>query len=172
MNFKILFLLFLVTVTVYSAGAQKRITISTSELKNLTGCWQGTLNYSGTIIRKPYSANADLNIKQIGNTKSFELLHTYSPNISDRTYDTLNISTDNRKFEGAAIVTKNLKKNGTLIIITESKGFDHDNNQQALIRQTYTICKRKYTYTKQMKFNGQMEWIEREAFTYKRKECE
>ena len=171
MNFKVLFLLLLVTVTVSWAGVQKRILISTSELKNLAGCWQGTLQYSGTMIRKPYSTKAELIIKRINTAPAFLFLHVYSQDSSDRTFDTLSISANKRKLEGATIISKKLKKNGTLVIITEAGSFDHDTNQQAFIRQTYTIGKKTYTYTKKIKLKGQAVWMDREAFSYEKIPC-
>ena len=171
MKFKICCFLLLMAITAGWAGAQKRVTLSAAELDNLIGCWQGTLTYSGTIIRKPYSTKADLIVKRIGQTKSFELVHVYSADANDHTYDTLNLSTNGRKFEGATIISKKTTPKGTLVIVTQGDGFDHDINQQVLIRKSYTICKRSYRYTMKIKGKGQGEWMDREAFSYAKKIC-
>ena len=171
MKFKICCFLLLMAITAGWAGAQKRVTLSAAELDNLIGCWQGTLTYSGTIIRKPYSTKADLIVKRIGQTKSFELVHVYSADANDHTNDTLNLSANGRKFEGATILSKRITRKGALVIVTQHEGFDQDNSQQVLIRKIYNICKSKYTYMKKIKIKDQNEWIDREEFSYAKKTC-
>jgi hypothetical protein len=171
MNKKIFSTVILVIFTCYSVFAQKDPIISTAALKNLIGCWQGTLNYSGTIIRKPYTTTAELVVKQIGASSSFEFLHIYTKDPGEKVADTITISKDGRKLNNGTITSERYTSEGNLEIITEFAGFDHDNNKAAIIRQTYTIGEQFYTYKKQVQLEGQTDWLERQEFLYARKAC-
>ncbi len=154
----------------YSAVAQKHFTISPEDLKNLIGCWRGNLNYSGTIIRKPYKTTAELVVKQISKFK-FTFLKIYSKQPGDSSLDTITISGDGRKFKDETIKSKRHTSNSNLEIITEELGFDHDYNKSAILRTTYTIGKNIYTYTKEVQLEGQADWKEREQDKFLAKPC-
>jgi len=171
MNKKIFFTITVVMLTSCSVIAQKSVAISPAAFKNLTGCWQGTLNYSGTMIRKPYTTTAELLIKQIGKSSKFEFLHAYTKDPSDNVADTITISKDGKKLNHETIKSKQYTPEGNLEIITEVSGFDHDNNKAAIVRQTYTIGKQLYTYKKEVQPEGQTDWLERHKFSYVRKLC-
>jgi hypothetical protein len=162
---------FILVIAFYSVFAQKDSVISPAALKNLIGCWQGTLNYSGTIIRKPYTTTAELVVKQIGASSSFEFLHIYTKDPGEKVADTITISKDGKKLNNETITSERCTSEGNLEIITEFAGFDHDNNKAAIIRQTYTIGKQSYTYKKQVQLEGQTDWLERQEFIYVRKPC-
>lgn len=161
----------IVILTICSLAAQKVATISPAEFKNLTGCWQGTLNYSGTVIRKPFTTRAELVFKQIQASNSFRFLHIYTANPNENVADTITISKDGKKLNDATIKSKRTTKDGSLEIITEAAGFDHDNDKAAIIRQTYTIGKSLYTYKNQVQLEGQTDWLDRKEFKYTRKRC-
>ena len=161
----------IVIVTVYAAVAQKGLTPLPTEFKSLIGCWQGTLNYSGTIIRKPYTTTAGLVVKQIGNCNKLEFLLIYTKDPGENVADTISISTNGRKINQQTIKSKRVTTEGNVEIITEVAGFDHDNNMAALIRQTYTIGKQLYTFKKQVQLQGQTDWLDRQEFTYERTPC-
>ncbi|MEO7768252.1 MAG: hypothetical protein ABIS01_12530 [Ferruginibacter sp.] len=172
MNFQKIFstLIFLM-LTIYSAGAQNRTSISPVVFKNLTGCWQGRLNYSGTVIRKPYSTPAELVIKQTGMPGKFEFLNIYTKDPNENVPDTITISNDGRKINDATIKSNQTTPDGNLKIVAEVLGFDHDNNKAAIIRHTYTIGKNIYTYKKETQPEGQTDWLEKQEFKYVRKPC-
>lgn len=161
-----------VMLTCCTVVAQKGPTISPDTFKNLIGCWQGTLNYSGTVIRKPYTTTATLIVKQIDTSSAFELLHVYTQEEPDEEVaDTITIAKDGSKINNGTITSTQYTTDGNLEIITEFPGFDHDNNKAAIIRQTYTIGKQQFTYKKDVRLEGQTEWLERQEFTYIRKAC-
>jgi hypothetical protein len=170
MNYKLIFSsLIAILFTFYSATAQQNSSVSTKELSVLIGTWQGTLNYSGTITRKPYTTTAELVIKQIGTSNKFELLHVYTKDPNDNTRDTISISENGTAINGVLIKSKRTMSNGNIVIVTEAKGFDRDNNKAAFIRHTYTIGKQNYQYKKEVQPEGQTDWLERQEFNYARK---
>ncbi|CAA9540944.1 MAG: hypothetical protein AVDCRST_MAG96-4296 [uncultured Segetibacter sp.] len=171
MYIKVFFASIFAILTIYSVVAQKVAVISAVDLKNLNGCWQGTLNYSGTIIRKPYTTTAELVVKQIGNSNNFEFSHIYTKDPGENVVDTVRLSRDGRKLNDGTIKSKRNTSGGNVEIITEVLGFDHDNNKAAIIRQTYSIGKRFYIYKKQVQLAGQIDWLDRQEFKYISKPC-
>ncbi len=171
MNKKKFFTPLLVILFCLSAAAQKNATVSAKAFQNLIGCWQGTLNYSGTIIRKPFTTPAELIVKQIGTSNQFVFLHIYAKDSNQKVADTLIISNDGKKINNATITSKQCTPEGNVEIITEFSGFDHDNNKAAVIKQTYTIGKQLYIYKKEVQLEGQTDWLDRQDFEYKRKAC-
>jgi hypothetical protein len=172
MNRRVLCLAFFVMMITTSVGAQKRVTISSATLKNLVGCWQGTMNYSSTIIRKPYTTTAELIIRQLGKSNKFEVVHVYTKDPRENVIDTIIISKDCRKLNNASIKTKRTTRQGSTEIITTVSELDHDNNKPATVKRTYTLGKNLYTYKKQVQLQGQSAWLDREEFTYTRKACD
>lgn len=170
MNKKIFFTFIFVMLTCYAVVAQKDVTISPKVFKHLIGCWQGTLNYSGTIIRKPYTTTAELIVTQKGTSPAFELLHIYTKD-ANKVADTITISKDGSKLNNETIKSKRCTPGGDLEIITEFPGFDHDNNRAAIVRQIYTIGKQRYTYKKQVQLSGQTDWLDRQESIYIRTSC-
>lgn len=148
--------------------AQKPATFSEASFASLPGCWQGTLNYSGTIIRKPYTTRAELVVTSITNN-NYQLVHKYPT--GEIRYDTLFISANEERINGAPVVAKQHMSNQNLELVTEAPGFDPDENKNVVVRQTYTINKENYTYKKQIRLEGQTEWLERQQFSYTRKDC-
>jgi hypothetical protein len=171
MNKKILATSIIIIVLINLASAQKTATMSATTLKSLIGCWQGTLNYSGTMIRKPFTTTSELIIRQLGRSNKFEFVNAYTKDAHDNKSDTITISSNGRKLNNDAIKSKRNTGDGNMEIVTEALGFDHDNNKKAMIRQTYTIGKQLYSYKKQVQPEGQADWLDREEFTYTRVAC-
>lgn len=171
MSRKLFYISVLLLVTCYSVRGQKDTIISPAILKKLTGCWHGTLNYSGTIIRKPFTTNAELIVKQIGTSSKFEFLQIYTQDPNENVADTIAISTDGRKLNNEDIISNRSTADGNVEIVTASKGFDHDHDKAATIRQTYTIGKQYYSYKKEVQLEGETDWLARQDFIYVRKAC-
>jgi hypothetical protein len=171
MNKKILVAFFFTTLTIFATVGQRSTGITPSTFKTLLGCWQGTLHYSGTMIRKPYTTTAELVVSQIGKSHKFTFLHNYTKDTNDYKADTISISNNGRKLNDQRIKSKQYTNTGTLKVVTEVAGFDDDNNKAVIVRGIYTIGKQLYTYKRQVKPEGQTEWLERQEFVYKRKPC-
>jgi hypothetical protein len=122
------------------------------------------------MIRKPYTTTAELVVSQIGNSDILQLLNIYSKDPNDYKADTITVSKNGRKLNHEKIKSKQYTKTGALEIITEVPGFD-DDNKAVIVRNIYTIGKQLYTYKKQVKPEGQTEWLEMQEFVYVRKPC-
>ncbi len=172
MNKSVFSTLVLAVLTFYSAVAQKDSFLPAKAFKQLSGCWQGTLQYSGTMIRKPYTTIATLIVHQIGTAAAYEFLHVYTQEQpAHKVADTIVIATDNSRLNNEKITEKHCMQGGNFVIITQSQGFDEDLNKAATIRQTYTIGKQRYIYKKEIQPDGQSAWFDRQEFIYERKAC-
>src|SRR4051812_30882771 len=172
MHKKLLVTSIFIILAIYFVTGQKRAATLSKEFKNLIGCWQGTLNYSGTIIRKPYSTNAEVIVKRVGKShRKFEFLHIYTKDPKDNAADTITISEDGRKLNNAMIKSKRYTPEEDLEVITEALGFDHDNDKAAIVKQTYTLGKGSYSYKKQVQLEGQADWLDRLEFKYTSRPC-
>ena len=168
---KIFNLAVLAMLIVHGVIAQQSPVVAALDLKNLVGCWQGTLKYSGTIVRKPYSTTATLIVKQAAGSNQFDLLHIYTKEPGDQSRDTLIISPDGKKMNGAHVKSKRTIEEG-VEIITQVAGFDNDHNKAALLKYIYILRDNSYSVKKQVQLEGQSVWQERQEFNYTRKPCE
>ncbi len=166
---KLILTFFFVILIIPLAVAQQGLTISSREFKNLIGCWQGTLKYAGTMIRKPYTTTTGLVVKQTGTSNKFEFVNVYTKDPNENTFDTITISKDGRKINGAIIKSKRYS-GGELKLTAEGTGID-DNNKVAILRYTYTIGKSSYSYKKDIKQEGQSGWVETQESRYVRSNC-
>jgi hypothetical protein len=172
MSRKLTFACLSVFVTGCFVSAQKGTVVSANEFKNWVGCWNGTQNYNGTIIRKPFSTNARLVVKQLTDPHSFQFLHIYTKDPHENVADTITVSKDGRKLNGGAIKSKRLTKEGMLEIVTEFAGFDKDYNKTAIVRQTFWVSKNDYRFKKQVQLQGEADWLDREEFDFIKAPCE
>jgi hypothetical protein len=168
---KRLFIGLLLAITaMYAVAAQKSTVVSPADFKPVMGCWQATLNYSGTVVRKPFTTTAEVTATQIAAGK-YQLLYVYTNDPDEHVADTIVLSKDGKKLRAATIRSKHYTKAGDLQIIAEAIGFDRDNNTAVKIRETYTIGKQRYIYKKQVQPTGQTNWLDRQEFIYTRKAC-
>ena len=151
--------------------AQSSVSVTANELTNLNGCWTGTISHSGTMIRKPFSTTSSLTIASGSDNRQFTFLHIYSTQAGDQSADTVMISNDGRTINGAAVTAKKATTNGVVEIITEEKGMDEDYNQPVLVRKIYITGKNLFGFKKQIRQEGQTDWIDREEYNYTRSAC-
>jgi hypothetical protein len=162
--------LLLAVTTMDAVAAQKRPVVSPGALKPLIGCWQATLHYSGTVVRKPFTTTADVVVTQIA-TGKYQLLYVYTNDPDENVADTIAISKDGKRMRHATITTRRYTKAGDLQIVAEEIDLDRDNNTAVKIRETYTIGKQRYIYIKQVQPTGQADWLDRQEFIYTRQKC-
>jgi hypothetical protein len=157
---------------VQGAIAQGAARVLPQDIKQLTGCWQGTLNYSGTLVRKPYSATATLLVAETSGKDQLKLVHIYTKDSSDQTVDTLTIAAGGKMINGARVISKRTLNNGVVKIITEAAGFDRELNKNARIKHEYELGENAWSVKKLIRLEAQTGWQERTEFKYARKNCE
>ena len=142
--------------------------ITQNELELFAGKWKGSLTYLDYTSQKPYSMPADVIISYLPGSKMLLFAHSYPKEPAANNVDTVMISMDGSMIGKAKIISKILLSDGTLQIITESAGFDGNDNQPATIRHTYSVGKNLYQKKKEVRFEGKSEWIERNRSGYTR----
>lgn len=172
MNFRKPFTAFIVfALTGLSTIAQDAPSVTKKDFKKVVGCWKASMNYPGTMIRKPHSASGSVRIRQIGKAPKFVLNYTFSDKPGDATTDTIIISKAGKQINDAAITSKQYMRNGRLQIVAEREGLDNESNQRATFRYTYVLGKRSYSVKKEIKKGKEDEWMLREDCKYTRKVC-
>lgn len=155
-------------ISLYSTLAQKNSTISNKDFNLLIGSWQGSLTYIDYSSNKPYTMQADIDIKQIGTTNKYTFANTYPKEPNANSMDTMVISKDGKMINEQ--IVKSIKKfNDRLEIITEVLKTDGNENKPALLRHTHIIDKDVYINRKDVQFVGQKAWIKRNEYKYKKK---
>lgn len=159
------------TVLYLKISDQADAVISAKDLKDLRGCWQGSLTYLDYSSNKPYTMNADLKVSRTGRSHTFILENIYPQEPKANSSDTIIISSDGRKINDEIVHSKLKNADGSLEIITEKEGLDGNDNKPATFRFTYTIGKKSYIHKKEVRFDGQQEWIKRHEYNYSRASC-
>ena len=161
----------LIICIIHSGWGQKTPFVSVQDLKMVSGCWQGQMNYLSTIYSKPHTVAADLVIRQTGRSNTFTFSTIYPKEPKANTTETIIISKDGRKINDETVKSKRRKNDGITEIVTEVAGIDEFEKKPAIFRYTYTFGKNSYTHRKDIQLTGQTDWIERNEFNYSRKNC-
>lgn len=160
--------LFVILFWLQTALAQPSPSITKKDFKDLIGQWEGSLSYLDYSTNTPYTMPANLEVKQIGISNHFLFKHHYPNEPIANATDTIILSENFQKINKASVTSRNKLMDGNLIIITEERGADGNDHQPALIKTTYIIGKNILVERKDVQIAGQLEWIKRHEYSYKR----
>ena len=133
------------------------------------GKWKGAITYIDYTSGKPFTMPANVTIsKDNSSDKNLVLSFEYPEEPKANGKDTLMISNDGRQVNGASLVSKKKNKDGNLEIVTEEPGVDGNDNQKAILRHIYTIGKSIFISRKEVKFEGQNNFMLRNEYKMKR----
>ena len=152
-----------------TTNAQSNFKIIQKDFNKLSGTWQGSLTYLDYSSGKPYTMPADIDIKRINKTNKFVFSNIYTNEVSSNSIDTVSISTDGKYIDKELIKLRRKLPNGDIEITTEESGKDGNDNKPAIFRHTYTFGLTTYKNRKDVKFNGETEWINRHEYSYQKK---
>jgi len=132
------------------------------------GDWKGELTYLDYKSGKPYSLPVNLSLN-LSNSNINQLIFTYTypnePKANGK--DTLEL-----KKEGTYLneqrVTSVIRAIQANIIQTERSGTDGNEHKKAIIREVYELGKNFFVMRKEVKFEGELNWIKRNEFVFKR----
>jgi hypothetical protein len=141
-------------------------TVIPKDFKNMVGCWNGTLTYLDYSTNKPFSMPANMIVKDFKRSKNITYSLIYPKEPRANSYDTLFISKDGRFVNKEAISTRNRLHKDSIEIVTEMSGIDGNDNKTAIIRHTYLLGKNTYTVRKEVRFQGQTQWILRNEYKF------
>lgn len=156
-------LLLFVTLQAFS---QKKNSVSSNDFKALVGQWKGSLTYLDYSSNKPFSMPAEIKVENFEKTNAIRYFISYPEEPKANEYDTLFISENGTMLNGEKITSKKIDNEKGLIIITESKGVDGNDDKPALFRHTYTISSKNYAMKKEVQFVGEKEWLLRNSYSF------
>lgn len=139
---------------------------SLDDFKILVGDnWSGSLNYLnyGSDKRSTIPANLEINLKGERKIK-YKIIFPKEPNSNSS--DTISISKDGSKLDGQIITDRSIDEDGSLVLTAQSR--DYDDNQEADIRTTYTISEREFRMKKDVKFDNDEDFLNRNEFVFTR----
>jgi len=143
-------------------------TVTVKDLKNLAGCWNGSLTYLDYSSGKPFTMPANIAVQDHKNRNQVICAITYPKEPAANGPDTIFISADGRYINDGVIKVKRLINKDSLEIITEEAGIDGNDNKAAIIRHTYSLSRSNYSVKKEVQFPDQEKWILRNVYTFTR----
>jgi hypothetical protein len=148
-------------------GTAQNQSVSISDFKPLEGRWSGTLTYLD------YSSNTNETIKtnvevSIKNATVFEMgiFYTDEPNKNEK--DKYRIRKNGTMINKRKLIERTLLPDGTLKIVLQDKGTDGNDYKPATFHHVLLISKNKFTMTKLVKFDGEINFFQRNQYSFRR----
>jgi hypothetical protein len=163
---KVIFFSVVLFSVLISNNSLAQTTISSADFKPLIGSWSGTLTYINYSDGTPFSMPVELRIVQIEETNKFTFYFSFPDEPQANSEETVSISKGGTMLNGEPVKSKRLLEDGNLEIVTQSMGTDDE--QPATIRQTYVIGANVFVTRKDVLFEDQEEWLNRNEFNFKR----
>ena len=139
-----------------------------SDVQLLTGEeWTGTLTYLDYSTNKKVSIPSNLIVTQ-SEVDRFAWIFDYQYPDEPKANSTKDVilSKDGRTFNGEAVVER-LKIDATMLKVTTEKS-GSDNDKKALFRFTYLIAPKSFSIRKEVRYEGETNFIERNQYTWTR----
>jgi hypothetical protein len=145
------------------------ISVSVKDFKPITGAWTGTITYKDYTSGKPFTMPANVVVeKDKSNEHHLILRFAYPEEPKANGNDTLVFSRDGRQLNGEMVISKEKNAEGLLQVVTEKNGVDGNDNRTAILRHIYTIGKRSFIIRKEVRFDGEQQFIMRNEFKMSR----
>lgn len=159
-------LILLTLVSALTAFSQDSVT--GADLKPLEGAkWVGELTYLDYSSNKRTSIKSDLTISRSMDKEGiwiFDFEYPLEPKANSK--KDVKLADDGREFDGEAISERKKLADGTLRIVTTSRG--KDNGKDATYIKTYLIGKTSFSIKKEVKIDGGSETFERNTYSWTR----
>ena len=144
------------------------VTVSVKDFKPVLGKWKGSITYLDYTSGKLFSMPCNITISKYDPDPNRLILAFDYPNEPKANgNDTMAISADGTMIDDEKVISKE-KTNGRLEIVTEKNGVDGNDHKKALIRHIYLISKRAFIKRKEVKFEGDENFIMRNEYKMSR----
>lgn len=167
MRIKIIYISLLI-LQISATGFAQKHNLTKEDLKQLSGCWEGSLTYLDYSTNKPFSMPANYNISPIEKSNTFKVVVTYPKEPEANSIDTIFISANGNEIDGEIITSKRVLSDKSFEIITEQKGKDGNDDKPATFRFTYLLSAENYSKKKEVKFDDGEDWIMSHEYKFKR----
>ena len=152
----------------YSQDSKQDNTVSPAELELLIGNWQGSLTYVDYSSGNPFSMPVEITFEKGKNEFELRLQMAYPNEPKANKSGKLTISKDGKSVDKKTIISRRDISENEIEIITEYTGKDGNENKKAQIRLTYIFSQIHFMNKKEVRFEGESEWLKRNEFNYQR----
>ena len=152
-------------------SSQSESEISARDFDVIIGSWQGSLTYLDYTSGKPYTMPANLNVSRTEDANKFIFTSIYPDEPNANSSDTISISPKGERIGSERVKSRAVLLNGNVEIITEDSGQDGNDKKSATFRFTYVLGKTEFGIVKEVRFDGEEDWIERHQYSYTREEA-
>ena len=141
--------------------------ITTDDLNLLTGNkWTGTLSYLDYSGNKEVSIAAEVIVLKTDDADAFIFVNEYPDEPKANNTDTIRIEENGKKFGNETVTERITEADGMIKIVTSEEGTD--NEKHAFIKHTYIISSSRYTVRKEVRFEGESNFITRHTYVFAR----
>ena len=145
------------------------INVSTKDFTAAIGAWKGTLTYLDYKTGKPYTMPANFLVSiNAKNDQQVIFNYQYPDEPKANASDTLTIKENGTLFDEATVTLKKINADGSIQIETERNGIDGNDNKKAVIKHVYLIGSKQFINRKEVKFDGEQNWIKRNEYSFSR----
>ena len=165
---KALILALLIGSLSFGSVSIKEAKIQRDDVQLLTGAqWAGTLTYLDYRSNKKVSIPANLTVKPNGDDKwSWVFEYQYPDEPHANSSEIIRLSKDGRSMNDEVVLERTSLPEGTVRFVTEKKG--EDNNRSASIRYTYSLNAKSFSIRKEVRYDDEDQFFERNGFDWKR----
>lgn len=157
-----------ITIALAVTAFAQTAKLSAKDLEPLEGKpWTGILTYLDYQSKKPTSIKSNLAISRSTVdqlTWTFDMQYPLEPKANKK--DEVKLSSDGGTFDGERVVERTKLPDGVLRIVTTKPGKDDD--RSATFRHTYLINKTAFSIRKDVRFDGEKEFFERNTYSWTR----
>lgn len=136
--------------------------VTQADLTMLDGApWTGSLSYLDYSSGESEQIPVTIQFDKPGKKKVIYRIK-YPGESQYNSREKLRISKDGRKLNGEPVVSRSVLEDGTIVVVTEYR--DKDDGQQADIRMTYSLHASRLEIRKEVRFDSDGEYFERNAY--------
>lgn len=142
--------------------------VSSEDFQLLSGApWAGTLTYLDYRANKKVSIPSNLTVSPAPNDKQswiFEYQYPDEPKANGK--EGVTIGKDGQIINAETVTNRTKLDGGAVQIVTEKKG--QDNDREALFRYTYLLSATSFSIKKEVRYEGESKFFERNEYSWKR----
>jgi len=152
-----------------SSSSSKTYKVEKDEMAKIKGDWIGSLTYLDYTSKKPFSMPCNVTLSNGRNKSKFKIKYVYPNEPKANRNGRVKFTKRGTYVNKQKIKSKITNAQGNLEIHTEYSSKDGNDNQEALMRNTYVLGPDNLLFRKDVKFKNSDEWIMRNEYSFKRK---
>jgi hypothetical protein len=159
---KQLFLIMGISFITMAATAQS---VSSTDLKMMTGNWTGQLTYLDYTSNKQESIKAALAV-EMKNEHILELAYSYPAEKGYGGKDKFRLRENGTMINDMKVIERSIQPDGALKIVIEEKGKDGNDSKKATFHHVILAGKDQLTITKLVKFDDEENFFQRNQYVF------